>query len=627
MSEEKILVGIDLGTTNTCVCIAKKTAKGVEFEVVENLIGKRTTPSVVCFTEDGEEVVGQLAKAQQAINPERTVYGAKRLIGHKYGDEEINKLFSSAPFKIIYNEDDDPVISIPAAGADKAREYRPEQISAMVLGEVVKIVKNKTGRAPDECIITVPAYFNDMQRQSTLIAAKIAGLNVNRLVNEPTAAAIAFQNKVKFNNGRVLVFDFGGGTLDVSILEVKDNKFIVKAVSGDTALGGEDIDAILMEEMISRFKKAYPDLDPRDNKRSMANLKIKCEEAKCQLSSATEARVAIGSFFQGKDLNEKITRARFNFICDDSIFSKITDPIDEALEEAHLSAEDIDQIILVGGSSHIPAVNDAVTEYFDGRIKPLTAVNVDEAVAIGATIICHKANSGKVILDESEFNEKIKKGEVGGEDEGLICMIDVQPVSIGIKNGKSTFQKFINRNKILPQTNEFFFATTKDNQRFANIEIFQGEDSDIDLGSRSHINLGKFKLTGLPRAKAGEIVMRVKMTVDVSGVLHVTADCKDSAEKEKTLDINFKEILSSDEMKAAIKEQNDISERKELQLEYNKLLSKLYDEISRIRGEGKDTRGWDQQYKNFSSNVSKTKEGLQSVIDMLKKTIEKVKTL
>ena len=638
MSTDKVVIGIDLGTTNTCVAIAKKKGKTMEYEVVENLQGARTTPSVVSFTADGEQVVGAFAKTQQLLNPERTVYGVKRLFGHKRGDEDVETLFRTSPFKVDFDDEDDPIIIIPAQGSDKERKYKPEQISAMVLSEVVSIVKNKTGKAPDECIITVPAYFNDLQRNSTLLAAKIAGINCIKLVNEPTAAAIAYQEKTKFNNGNVLVFDFGGGTLDVSILQVEGNKFIVKAVAGDTSLGGEDIDQILCEEMINRFKKANPGLDPTENKRSLAHLKQACEKAKCQLSTALEAQVTIGSFYKGKDLNEKITRARIEFLCDERIIGKLTDPIEEALEEAGLDADEIDQIILVGGSSHIPAVNEAVTSYFDERIKPLSTVNVDEAVALGACIICDKIGRGKVFDDKTQKDLKLvdvnkKSGSGGGADggddidDGYIVMVDVQPTSIGIRNGTKEFQKFIMRNKELPQSNRFTFKTTKKNQKFANIDIFQGEDDIIDTTTRTHSNLGRFKLTGLPKGEAGQILITVTMSVDTNGVLKVTAECSGSSEGVKSLQINVKEALSSEEMQAAIKEQNEMFERKELKAQYEKLNVDLYKEISRIRGKGKDTKQWEAVYKNFSENVPKEPETLRDSIDKLNKTIEKIKAI
>ena len=310
MSTEKVYIGIDLGTTNTCVALARKSGKTMSYSIIENTIGKFTTPSVVAFTEDGEQVVGSLARAQQLTNPQRTIYGVKRLFGHKKGDEDVEKLFRTKTFNIEFDDDDNPIIKIPASKGDKAREYKPEQISAMVLGEVIEMVKNKTGKVPDDCIITVPAYFNDLQRQSTLKAAKIAGLKCIRVVNEPTAAAIAFQDKAKFNNGKVLVFDFGGGTLDVSILEVKGNEFIVKAVAGDTSLGGEDIDALLCEEMVARFKRANPGLDPTENKRAMAILKQKCEVlwplkiSKNVLKKRVVKRSNRGSGFTSKDFNE-----------------------------------------------------------------------------------------------------------------------------------------------------------------------------------------------------------------------------------------------------------------------------------------------------------------------------------
>ena len=512
---EKMIVGIDLGTTNTCVYY--KTRK--EYSVVENFEGKRTTPSFVTFTEDGDVIVGEEAKKQMLICPERTIYGAKRLIGHKRGDKSVEELFGKAGFKINFDENDFPYIEIP--GDDKKR--KPEEISAIILHEAKRFVKNKTGREIDECVITVPAYFNDLQRRSTKIAAELAGINCIKLVNEPTAAAIAFQEKIQYENGNILVYDFGGGTLDVSILNVVDNKYTVLAVSGDTSLGGEDIDSILVEEMIKRFKKNNPDTDPEKSKKAMARLKESCKEAKHQLSNCFETLIVIYNFIDNKDLIEKITRTQFEYLCND-IIDKLTDPITKALEDAGLKEEEINHIILVGGSSAIPFVKEAITDYFDDKIEPLKAVDPNESVALGAVIVCDRISNN--------------------------IIIETQPISIGIKYGNKLFKKYIMRNQRLPQTGTFQFTTTKKNQRFADIEIYQGEEDRINMAENTHILLGKYRISDLPPREQGDIIITIKLSVDEGGILSLEAYCNETGVAQISKSIKTKEILDDEEKRA-----------------------------------------------------------------------------
>ena len=533
----EIIIGIDLGTTNSCVARAFKIRENkISYEILENRVGKKTTPSMVTFTNE-EILVGQSAKNVQLQHAEQTIYAAKRLIGHKYGDAEIQNLIKSFPFKVIPDSNDNPLIEVIKDG--KPITLRPEEISALVLEEINKIVINKTGKAIDKCIITVPAYFNDLQRAATLEAAKIAKLNCLRLLNEPTAAAIAFQHMVNYEDGIVLVFDFGGGTLDVSILEVKDkNTFNILATSGDTALGGEDIDALLMEYVIKQFMKRNPGKDPHTNPRALALLKQKCEECKIKLSQVTSAKIEIASFYEGLDIDMTITRSNFEFICNEILY-KLTDPIETALDEANLETDDITHLIMVGGSSHIPIVSKTVSDFFDDRLKPLSAVNPDEAIALGAAIFCQRLKTKDTSAPIPSFSEASKSSptpeispistpppDSHNDDEhedDYIEVVETLSASIGIRNGQTRFVKYLSKNTPLPCEKEFQFRTTKDNQATAQIKVFTGEDEIIDPSNNTHKLIGEFSLSPLPRKPRGQVLMTVKMNANESGILTIEA--------------------------------------------------------------------------------------------------------
>ena len=388
MSEERACVGIDFGTTYMRIAIAKKRRNKISWEIIEDSFGHNSIPTIIAFTENGETITGIAAKNQQFLNPERTIYNVGRLLGAKRGDEYVEKIISTLPFKVEF-KNDDLIIKIPATQNDEEREYRPEDLIAMMLSEAANLIKEKTKQNQVDCIITVPGYFNDSQRRAMVAAANTAGLSCLKLINASTAAAIAYRNNVKFHNGNVLVFDFGGGTVDVTILKAERDDITVKAVAGNRLLGGEDIDQILCKEVLTHFNRSNPGLDPTESKSAMVILKQKCEEMKCMLSSTNECSISIPSFYGGKDLNEKITRAKLEYLCDELI-EQATKNIDEALHCAELSVEDIDYLIMVGGSSKIPGVIERVEDFFDFRLKHLYGNNADEAVAIGAAIICQK---------------------------------------------------------------------------------------------------------------------------------------------------------------------------------------------------------------------------------------------
>jgi molecular chaperone DnaK (HSP70) len=610
MSE--ICVGIDLGTTNTVVALHKKIRRVSHYDVIENNTGSRGTPSVV-YIQDKDVVVGKQAKDQLQIDPERAIHDSKRLIGRKKGDPGIDKLFSLAQFRLRYDYSDNPIIAVPGVESPDEMIFHPEQISALILGDIINTIKNKEGRVPDRCVITVPAYFNHIQRKATENAAKIAKIENVIIANEPTAAAIAYQKQNQIENGTVLVFDFGGGTLDVSILHVDGHNFTVKAVSGDTSLGGEDIDVLLVKEMLRRFKEKNPGRDPSTNQRCMAILKDLCEEAKISLSSAIRVSVTKGAFFEGIDLNEKLTRAELEYICQD-IFDKITKPIEEALKEAKMEKEDIDQVITVGGSSNIPAVKEIVSDFFDKRIVPKTGVSFSEGIAVGASIICHNESlieAKKKAVPFTDTTHLVKRkiigsGMVYGEEEEEeeeieepYNIIDVLPASFGVRNEKDKFTKFLLRNQPVPQCKEFTFATMEDNRSYVHIEVLQGEGPTIH--ENSHILIGKFKLTGIPRKKKGEVTIKVRLFADKNGIIKVSATCETNG-VSKELEINYNKLIGSDEFAEYRKMQDEFMENKEILMKCDELLNKMEKNINKLQRKGKDVSAWKAFHKNYSSN-------------------------
>ena len=620
-SKDEIIIGIDLGTRNTCVAMRQRKGGEIEFEYVENRLGEKTMPSMVAFA-NGEVLIGKDAKSQLAINPENTVYSVKRLIGRKASDPEVKRLFKNATFKIEGDDNDNPRIIIQDGG--KTQYFYSEQISAIVLGEVKEIIKSKVGRLPDHCIITVPAYFNELQRAATKHAAEIAELPLVTIINEPTAAAIAYQHFYNFDEGIFLVYDFGGGTLDVSIVEINNNKFIVRAVSGED-FGGDDIDNVIVNEMVKRFMEKNPGKDPHKNPRSMGLLKAKAEEAKIQLSSSFEARIVIPYFVDDLTLDEKLTRSAFIFLCDD-IFEKLTDCIERAMEDAGISKDKFTHILLVGGSSYIPYVRTTVSEYFGNDIPPLNAVPPDTAIAVGAAIFCDKM----VKETKLETNESVSEPphppsstpqeEDNDPNDGCIEIVDVQSCSIGIlshhrddeddkkdeeEDKKDDFKKFIYRNKPLPQENAFYFRTTKDYQKYAHIDILIGEDDKVDWEKRTHIKIDRFTLTNLPLKPKGQVMIKVTMRVDETGILDIDAQCTEDEHIYKKCQIDTNKVFTNDKLTEAIRIQQEIFDYNAKRNEYRDLLDKFQKAIARFRAKyGKsETKSWEQALENFTDNV------------------------
>jgi len=531
------ILGIDLGTTNCCVSVVE----GATPQVLTNREGSRTTPSIVGFTEDGERLVGQIAKRQSITNPMNTVFAVKRLVGRKYDSEETQHAREVLPYEIVRAVNGD--VKIRARG----REYSPEEISAFILSEIKEFSEEALGEEISEAIITVPAYFDDAQRQATRDAGRIAGLEVLRIINEPTAASLAYGMDRK-GSEVVAVYDLGGGTFDISILQLGDGIYEVKATAGDTYLGGEDFDKKIMDWMLDDFRKATG-IDLRQDRMALQRLKEAAEKAKCELSTATETTITlpfISADASGpKHINRTLTRERFEGLVADLI-DRTAAPCLDALSAAGLKPSDVDQVILVGGQTRTPKVQRMVAELF-GR-EPNRDINPDEVVAIGAAI------QGGVL-----------KGEIKD-----VVLLDVTPLSLGIEMHGGVFEKLIERNSTIPTKNTKVFTTVADNQSVVEIHVLQGE-REIAKDNKS---LGRFELVGIPAAPRGVPQIEVQFAIDSNGIVNVSA--RDLATgKAQGMQINPAGGLSQTEIDRIIKEASAFAEadheRRELAAIKNRL--------------------------------------------------------
>ena len=509
------VIGIDLGTTNSCVAIMD----GKNPKVIENSEGARTTPSVVAFTES-EKLIGQSAKRQAVTNPENTLYAVKRFIGRSFEDDTVQKDVGLSPFKIIKGNNGDAWVEA------QGEKYSPSQISAFILQKMKETAESYTGETITQAVITVPAYFNDAQRQATKDAGKIAGLEVLRIINEPTAASLAYGLDKK-QSGTVVVYDLGGGTFDVSILEVGDGVFEVKSTNGDTHLGGEDFDLRIIDFLASEFKKEQG-IDLKNDKLALQRLKEAAEKAKIELSSSTQTDVNLPFITADqsgpKHLNVKLTRAKLEELVDDLLQNTI-EPCKKALSDAGLSASDINDVILVGGMTRMPKVTEIVKNFF-GK-DPSKGVNPDEVVAMGAAI-----------------QAGVLQGDV---KDGLL--LDVTPLSLGIETLGGVFTKLIERNTTVPTKKSQVFSTAEDNQNAVTIRVFQGER---EMAADNKL-LGQFDLVGIPPAPRGTPQIEVTFDIDANGIVNVSAKDK-STGKEQQIKIQASGGLSDEEIDKMVKD-------------------------------------------------------------------------
>jgi molecular chaperone DnaK len=510
------VIGIDLGTTNSCVAVMEgKTPK-----VIENAEGARTTPSIVAFSDDGERLVGQPAKRQAVTNPERTFFAVKRLIGRRYDDPVVEKDKKLVPYKLVRASNGDAWVE-----AD-GKSYSPSQISAFILQKMKETAEAHLGTTVDQAVITVPAYFNDAQRQATKDAGKIAGLEVLRIINEPTAAALAY-GLDKQKTGTIAVYDLGGGTFDISILEIGDGVFEVKSTNGDTFLGGEDFDMRLVSYLADEFQKEQG-IDLRRDKLALQRLKEAAEKAKIELSSTTQTEINLPFITADasgpKHLTMKLTRAKFEALVDDLV-QKTVDPCRQALKDAGLSAAEINEVVLVGGMTRMPKVQEVVKQLF-GK-EPHKGVNPDEVVAIGAAI---------------------QAGVLQGDVKDVL-LLDVTPLSLGIETLGGVFTRIIDRNTTIPTKKSQVFSTAEDNQNAVTIRVFQGER---EMAADNKM-LGQFDLMGIPPAPRGVPQIEVSFDIDANGIVNVHAKDKATG-KEQQIRIQASGGLTESEIQKMVKD-------------------------------------------------------------------------
>ncbi|TLY23459.1 MAG: molecular chaperone DnaK [Nitrospirae bacterium] len=510
------VIGIDLGTTNSCVAIMS----GGDPVVIANAEGNRTTPSVVGFTEKGERLVGQIAKRQAITNPENTVYSIKRLIGRKYESKEVREAMKRLPYKVVSAPNGDAHVEI------RGKHYSPAEISAMILQKMKQTAEDYLGEPVTEAVITVPAYFDDSQRQATKDAGQIAGLNVLRIINEPTAASLAYGLDKK-KDERIAVYDLGGGTFDISILEIGDGVFEVKSTNGDTFLGGDDFDLRIMDWLVEEFKKDQG-IDLKKDRMALQRLKEAAERAKIELSSSQETEINLPFITADasgpKHLVMKLTRAKLEQLVDDLV-QRTIEPCKKALADAGVTAKDVDEVVLVGGMTRMPKVIQLVREFF-GK-EPHKGVNPDEVVAVGAAI------QGGVL-----------KGEVKD-----VLLLDVTPLTLGIETLGGVFTRLIERNTTIPTKKSQIFSTAADGQTAVTINVLQGE-REMAADNKS---LGHFDLVGIPPAPRGVPQIEVTFDIDANGIVHVGA--KDLAtQKEQSIRITASSGLNKDEIEKMVKE-------------------------------------------------------------------------
>ena len=569
------VIGIDLGTTNSVVAIME----GKEAKVLTNSEGGRTTPSMVAFTDSGERLVGQVAKRQAITNPENTIFAVKRLIGRKYDSDVVQKDTKILPYKIVRAANGDAHLQV------RGRDYSPTEISAFILMKMKQTAEDYLGEKVTEAVITVPAYFNDSQRQATKDAGKIAGLNVLRIINEPTAASLAYGLDKK-KDEKIAVFDLGGGTYDISILEIGEGVFEVKATNGDTHLGGEDFDQRVMDWLADEFKKDYG-IDLRNDKMALQRLKEGAEKAKIELSTTMETDINLPFITADasgpKHMNIKLTRAKFESLVEDLI-DRLVAPMEHALRDAGLSRKNIDEVILVGGMTRMPRVQQKVQEFF-GK-EPHKGVNPDEVVAVGAAI-----------------QAGVLKGDVKD-----VLLLDVTPLSLGIETLGGVMTRLIERNTTIPTRKSQIFSTAADNQTAVSIHVLQGE-REMAANNKT---LGRFELVGIPPAPRGIPQIEVTFDIDANGIVHVSA--KDLAtQKEQSIQITASSGLSEQEINNLVKEAEAHAEedrkKRELIETRNQADSLIYSTERTMRDMGDKLDA--QTRQNIEAQIEKVRSAMQ----------------